>query len=506
LTDPSGVVSIVGGKLQIAGGTGTDGQTTLTFVEQIELGGALVLQHGDIQFTAPSNGVIGGIYPSVVSIAGCLAGFRITPNGAQSNIQALLNGAPTGTPVTTTAGHHYVLATRLYSQEIFRLQQLFHSSLHPAGSAYGGAPIPADVRIVLTLQDIDPGNPATQVSPATILCDAVISAAPGFCAYALIDAVNLQCSIAFTQYIQAVDAEVRTALPGQSFVTLPVGDLSEGSQCDTTSSELIFYSSYVPATNQQIEVHYRGRGRALARITNPVSIAAQAKGIDNGVHCAVRHFKQPPARTAADCEYAALAILDDSINKGWSGGYDCWSDFLPGSAQDIFPGDALAVNVPSRNASFTAIIREVDIVLADIGNEHLAYKLKFANDAARPLAFEFEAAKIATPLDPAELTNTQVGSFYLADLTEAAVTQVTSTTVNIDVGIAPPAGGGFEVRWSDEGWGPGNDRNLYGRFATRTFTLPRLARVADYFLQQFDNSNPPKYSRYSAALHVDYPL
>ena len=506
VTDPSGAVSVVNGDLQIAGGNGQDGQTIVTFVEQIELGGALVLQHGDVMFNAPSNGVLGGLYPSVVSIAGCLAGFQITPNGSQSNIQALLSGAPAGSPVTTVSGHHYVLTTRLYSLEMFRLQQRFHSSLHPAGSAYGGTAISADVRVVLELHDIDPANPATQVAPATVLCDAVISGAPGFCIYALVNAADLQCSIAFTEYIQAVDTEVRSALPGQSYVTMLVGTLSEGAQCKTTSSELEFFSSYVPATNQLIQVQYRGRGRALARVTNPASITAHARGIDNGLHGAVRHVKQPLARTAADCEFAALAILDDSIEAAWRGEYDTWSDFLPGAAQDIFPGDALNLNVPSRAAAFSAIVREVNITLQDLAAEHSRYKIKFANDAAQPLAFEFEAAKITTPLDPTEQTNTQVGTFYLANLTAAAITQVTSTTVNIDVGITPPAGGGFEVRWSDEGWEPANNRNLIGRFATQTFTLPRLARVQDYFLQQYNGSVPPQYSRYSAALHVDFPL
>jgi hypothetical protein len=63
-----------------------------------------------------------------------------------------------------------------------------------------------------------------------------------------------------------------------------------------------------------------------------------------------------------------------------------------------------------------------------------------------------------------------------------------------------------EVRAHDYGWGPSNDRNLLGRFTTQTFNLPRLARAQNYFLRLYDNSSPPKYSRYSAALHVDYPL
>jgi hypothetical protein len=505
--DPAGAISVNGGKLQVAGGTGADGATTVQYVEQIELGGALVMQHGDVMFNAASTGVFGGLYSGTISIAGCLAGFQITPSGTQSSIQALVNGAATGSSIPTVAGHHYLLTTCLYSDEIYRRQQIFHSSVHPTGNELGGIEIPADVRIVLELHDIDPANPATQVAPATVLYDGVIPSAPDFCTYALVNAANLQCSITFTRLIQAVDAEVRSALPGQSYVTQLVGPLSEGAECNVTSSaELEFYSAYVPASNQMIEVHYRGQGRALARITDPASITAQTQGIDNGLHGAVRHVKEPPARTATDCENAALAFLDDSTGPAWKGIYETWSDFLPGNAADIFPGDGLSINVPSRGAAFQAIVREVEIMMNDLLDEHSTYKITFANDATEPLAFQFEASELKTIPVVTELTNTQVGSTYLSALIDAEITAVTSTTVNVDAGSAPPSGGGIEVRWSDSGWGPYNDRNLVGRFTTQTFTIPRLSRVQDCYLQQYDNSTPPKYSRYSAALHVDYPL
>jgi hypothetical protein len=63
-----------------------------------------------------------------------------------------------------------------------------------------------------------------------------------------------------------------------------------------------------------------------------------------------------------------------------------------------------------------------------------------------------------------------------------------------------------EVRTSDYGWGVENDRNLLGRFASRTFSLPRLGTAQTYFLRQHDGSSPAKYSRFSTALHIDYPL
>jgi hypothetical protein len=321
-----------------------------------------------------------------------------------------------------------------------------------------------------------------------------------------VNASNLHCSIAFTRLIRPVDTEVRSALPGQSYVTRLVGALSDGAECNTTSSELTFFSAHVPASNQLIEVHYRGLGRALARVTNPTSIAAFQRGADNGVHGTVRHIKRPLARTAVDCENAALTLLEDAAGNAWTGEYDVWSDFLPSAATDVFPGDAIHINVPSRGAVFQAIVREVDITLKDLANEHSTYKIKFAQDGAKTLSFEFEAAKIATALDLVAVTNTQVGTVFLPSLTAAQVTLVTSTTISVDVGITPISGGGVEVRWSDSGWGIDNDRNLVGRFATQTITLPRLGKVQTYFLQQYDNSVPPKYSRYSGALHVDYPL
>jgi hypothetical protein len=506
VADPGSAVSTSGGKLRIAGGTGVDGQTTVEFVEKVELAGAGVLQHGNVNFSGASTGILGGLYAVAVSQAGCLAGFQIAASGTVSNIQARVSGSLTGPVISTAAGHQYIFTTRIYALEIFRRQQIYHSALHPAGSGYGGATIGADVRIVLSVQDIDPANPATLVAPATVLFDGVIGGAPDFCTYALVSAVNMQCDVSFTEMQQAPDTEVRSALPGESYRTRLVGGISQGAECTIVSGPAIdFFTAYVPAANELIEVHYRGSGRAECRVLNPASIAAHASGSDDGVRGVVRQVNNPPTRTATDCENAALAILDEGI-VGWKGEYASWSDFLPGGAADVFPGEAVQVNAPSRNAAFTAIVRETDVEVRDLAGEHSWYLIQFADDAAQTLSFEYETAKTAPQIGLTVLNEAQVGSAYLAEVTEAEVTQVTSTTISVDAGMSSPTGGGFEVRWSDTGWGQDNDRNLAGRFGSQTFTLPRLARTQDYFLRQYDASVPPKYSRYSTALHVDYPL
>ena len=503
VNDPTKVVSVAAQALQVNGGAG-DGQTTVSFSEQIELGGALELQHGDVSFSAASQGVIGGLYAGSISAMACLAGFQVTPSGAESKIQALINGAATGPAVTTKAGHHYVLTTYVYAIEVYRSGEVYHSSVHAAGNGLGGAAVPSDVRIVLELQDVDPAVPASMVAPATVLYDDVIPNAPGFCTYALVNAANVQCSIASTYATHISTALVRMALPNSDYTTQLVESLADGGQCGIVSSTTLdFYPQYVPPLNALIVASYRGSGRAVAEVINSDGIVALQNGMDDGVRGMVRTMKTPSSRTQADCENAALAMLDDGGGPAWSGAYTTWSDFL---TRDIFPGDGVSVNVRSRDAAFSAVVRKVAVDWRDPAGDRGMYSIEFANDVAAPLAMEDQASATRVPLQdlPARIATTQVGSYYLASLTGAEVTQISSTTVQVDAGIAPGNGLAIEVRAHDFGWGSGNDRNLLGRFTTRTFSLPRLARSQTYFLRLYDSSS--RYSRYAAALHVDYPL
>src|SRR5208337_4931895 len=271
------------------------------------------------------------------------------------------------------------------------------------------------------------------------------------------------------------------------------------------TAQLVPNVGATPAGTYYVEVSYRGQGHAMARVINSASIAASQHGGDNGVRGSVREIGIPVPRTSADCETAALALLDDA-GQGWAGEYQVWSKFLPGGAADIFPGDGLAVNVPSRMATFTAVVREVDLEIADIAGENMRYTLRFvdAGDPSLDFAFVTALVKQTQVLTPTDVS--MVGNVYLADLTDAEVTNVTSTTVTVDVGGTLPSGGGIEVRYSDSGWGAGYDGNLVGRFTNSSFTLTRYARAQNYFLRSYDGNAPAKYSRYSTALYVDYPL
>ena len=245
-----------------------------------------------------------------------------------------------------------------------------------------------------------------------MLCDNVIKNAPGFCTYAPVNAVNLQCNIANTYVTHISLAEVRTALTDSAYETRLVESLSDGGECLIAgSTTLDFYPQYVPPLNALIVASYRGYGRAVAEVVNAAAVAAMQNGADDGVRGIVRTIKIPNARTQSDCENAALALLDDADGLAWKGAYEVWSDFLPGGAADLFPGDALAVNAPSQQAAFSATVRRVNIDFVDPAGDRGIYTIEFANDLAEPLALQDQSSTTAVPLQdmPVRLSMTQVG-------------------------------------------------------------------------------------------------
>lgn len=196
-------------------------------------------------------------------------------------------------------------------------------------------------------------------------------------------------------------------------------------------------------------------------------------------------------------------LTDDTVQPAWMGEYRISGDCLP--VNDVLPGDAVQVAAPSRQANFAAIVREVDVLLTSLAYDRAEYAIKFANDAAGSMAIEFSKATLPDPLPVAFTTSGPSSATYLPALTAAQVTDVIATEITVDAGTAPPTGGGIEVRRTDGGWGPTSDGNLVGRYASQSIELPRLSRIQEYLLRQYDGSSPAKYSRQSALVHVDYP-
>jgi len=481
VSDPNQAVSVNSGSLWAQGGG-----AAVAFAEKVELGGALQFQHGDVTFQAASDGVIGGLYDG----ANCLGGFLIANIGSQSTISALVNGVVTGAAITTQANHRYLLTTRVYATEAVRGATRFRSSKEEVSAPDTAA----DLRVVLEVHDVDLNNTASLVAPATVLFDDVIANAPAYCSYVLLNATDLHCSLAYTRMVKLENVMVRSCLPGLAYRTRLVGAMMDGAECNVSVGSLVFFSADVPASNEKVVAEYRSTRRAGARSTTPLN---PKEGLNGAPRSSVVELISPMARTSEDCASAAQAILDDATQAAWTGEYAGWSDFVP----EMWPGDVVHVNAPSRGCVADVVVREVAIEAVDPANERSWYAVKFANEAAVPIAIKTRPVT-AAQVEKLEMRDPAV--FALSGLPQAQVTDVTSTSVTLDMGCDPIASGGFEIRRSDSGWDARIDRNLVGRFQTRVITVPRLSRVASYWVRQYDATG--RYSQVATLLHVDYPL
>ncbi len=500
VADPSGALAVTGGSLTVDGGTGSDAETIVAFADQLELGGALVLEHGQVTFAGASDGILGGLYAGDVAAANCLAGFRVTTSSAQPAIRALINGVAVGASLATSAGHAYRLRTRLHSPEPFRLAQRYHSSTHPAGNPRSAGEAASALHGVLEVIDLDLAA-GTAAAPQ-ILWEGTLAAAPALAAYAVLSVAAMHAAITATRLWRAPDLELRVALPAEEPRTWLVGPADAGADAELNHTpEVRFFTAKAPPDQSRIELRYRSLARAAARVVNSAAAAELARGDDPGVRARWLAVTAPRPRTSADCACAAAVLLDDGAQPASSGEYVASRSLL---AADVQPGDAVSFDLPSRAATYGGIVREVAIELRDLAGDESAYTLRFANDAALP-STAIAGSASAPPRGLLPLAYDAAAAFA-PSLPDACVTTITQTSVIIDAGLLPPDGGGFEVRSFDAGWGTADGANLIGRFSAQQFIAPRRSRVAGYYLRAYDAASPRHYSRFSTALHIEFPL
>jgi len=207
---------------------------------------------------------------------------------------------------------------------------------------------------------------------------------------------------------------------------------------------------------------------------------------------------------ASDPEQAARALLDDLTQEQYAGEYQAWVGSLPQGATDVQPGEQWSISAASWGLSCTVIVREVEIEFQDLSDQYAQFTLRFANDAAQPLAFRFGRAKHNALITVVSSELQEDVSARPPGLPDARVTIWGTPTLTLDAGADPIAGGGFEARVEgDWGWGMATGQNLVGRFTSRTFTMPNTGVTQAFYLRQFDASTPPKYSPYSTLLNLE---
>jgi hypothetical protein len=137
------------------------------------------------------------------------------------------------------------------------------------------------------------------------------------------------------------------------------------------------------------------------------------------------------------------------------------------------------------------------------------YKVSFANDWAAEWAAGIGLKLSEEIAADAYLPQTALSApgQVLANLQQLTVTSLTDTALQVDAGMAPPAGGGFEVRLNDWEFGVGVDAaDLVLRSPVRSFSIPVAAQLERFYVRMYDASTPPLYSRFSSAVFANMPV
>ena len=488
---PSGLV--------MNGGSGVDGQTMLSWLNPVEMGGTLLLEAAGVTLASGSSGILAGFFGFLPTASQCLAGLKASPQQGTGavTLQPIVQGAPAGATFSVNPANQYTLRVRVHCPEIERWRSIYYSYGDNGPIAVGGDAILAPGKIQMEIQEFVNGIGATPVT----LYDGGVANLDGACLVIPASSLNLvgtMRSVALTNL--GPGWVVSTPSSGGAF-TRRLGSATEAAECHITrTGKLAFYTGCMPASGEQIAVSYRTVGRAVGRAVNTASQQALAQAGSPSVAAWIGSVKTPPARSSADCRYAAQAI-----EQAAAGSSALWSGTYKGSrtsfSSDVWPGDALLLNAPSTNLNAEVVVRSVKVTYTASYPDLVEYDLTFANDWADDLAIKTSTTVPANTWLPAVITPT-----VLSNLTGLTVTALAGSSVTLNTGVTPPSGGGFEIRLRDFAFMPGGDTTLVLRGSQPNLTFSRVSANDRFFIRMYDGSTPPNYSEFSVALFINLPL
>lgn len=305
--------------------------------------------------------------------------------------------------------------------------------------------------------------------------------------------------------------------------------------------------SNIPGPGDILRLRYRRASVAVGRALNSSSIASEALVWgDSGYRTLTKRDVNPAPRTSFECELAAAAIVQELGFAHYEGTYTQDSHFE-------FTGDPLsgtvlkfanlAADMPTDLD--TELITAVKSTIVSSTQNGIKHEVTFGqpdrlkkllSGIQRPIGefYKEDTAAIPNAADLASAssqigalnllwystvlnyTNFGTSAFVPATYLDAVrlpylvswhndFFDATLSTFTVYTNTAPPAGGGFEIRYTDVGWGTTNNKNLISSGASQTFTIPRTNRYnGDYcFIRAYDGAG--KYSRYSAVIRILWP-
>ncbi|MGA8728619.1 MAG: hypothetical protein WB608_07710 [Terracidiphilus sp.] len=491
--------SLGAGGLIMQGGNGIDGETLLTWIDPVEMGGTLLLEAAGVTLSPGSTGIMAGFFVGMMTLPACTAGFQVTSQqgtGAVS-VQPIIEGAANGTTYAINPANQYTLRVRVHCPEIERASAIYRSFGDSGAISCGGQSGTAPANLQFEIQEFVNGVAGMPVT----LYDGAIAGIPGACMVVPASSINLHGTMRSLSLSNLGSGWVVSTPTNGSPCTRRVGSTAQAAECHLESTgKLVFYSGFAPAVGEQIAVTYRTVGRAVGRAVNVASQQSLAQAGLPAVTTWIGTVASPPARSSLDCRNAAATMVQAaaSVSALWSGTYKGWR---PHFAVDVWPGDALQLNAPSTNLNAQVIVRTVKVSYRASYPDLVAYVIAFANDWADDLAIKTSATVPSDTWLPAPVSPT-----LLANLSALAVTSLNGSTVTINTGATAPTGGGFEIRRRDFAFMPGEDPDLVMRGSQPSLTFSRSSASERYYIRMYDGASPPNYSEFSAAVFINLPL
>ncbi|MGA7340383.1 MAG: hypothetical protein WBE72_14370 [Terracidiphilus sp.] len=495
----AGYLTLGADGLAMNGGNGIDGQTLLSWIDPVEMGGTLLLEAVGVTLSPGSTGILAGLFTGLDTSAGCTAGFQATAQlgtGAVT-LQPIIQGAANGTTFAINPANQYTLRVRVHCPECERARAVYYSFGDSGAITAGGGWVLGLGKIQVEIQEFVSGVGATPVT----LYDGSVASLPGTCTVVAVSSINLIGAMRALNVTNLGSGWVVSTPPGGGPYTRRVGTTAEAAECHLErTGKLAFYTGYAPVLNEQIAVSYRTTGRAVGRAVNTASQEALTEAGSPPVAAWIGSVTNPPARSSADCRNAALVMEQAaaSVSALWSGTY---KGTRASFASDVWPGDALLLNAPSTNLDAQVVVRSVKVSYSASYPDLVEYDIAFANDWADDLAIKTSTTVPANAWLPAPVAPT-----VLENLNGLTVTALSGSTVTINIGATPPTGGGFEIRLRDFAFMPGADPTLVMRGSTTSLTFSRVSASDRFYIRMYDGSTPPNYSEFSTALFINLPL
>jgi hypothetical protein len=495
----SGTISLSASGLTLEGGNGIDGETVLSWIDPIEMGGTLLLEAVGLNLSAGSAGALAGFFTGTNSQPQCIAGFQVTAaegTGAVG-VGPLILGYPAGSTYALNSANQYTLRIRVNCPEVERDLGVYRSFGDSGAITLGGQLVQAPARVQMEIQPFVDGVGGMPVT----LYDGALAALPTTCNLVAASSINLIGTMRAMNLTSLGTAwVVSTPVSGGPF-TRRIGTTAQAAECHIErTGKLVFYAGFQPAVGEQVAVNYRTIGRSVGRAVNVASQQALAEAGDPAVAAWIGTVTQPAPRSSVDCFNAASAIEQTAagVSALWSGKYN---GTRASFATDVWPGDALLLNAPSTNLDAQVVVRSVKVSYSASLPDLVEYAIEFANDWADDLAIKTSATVPADAWLPAPIAPT-----VLANLNGLTVTVLNDTTVTINTGVTPPSGGGFEIRRRDFDFMAGQDPALVARAAATTITFFRETANDRFYIRMYDGSTPPNYSEFSTALFINLPV